>query len=304
MNENYNTIKTQLQKYSLEFLENSAEPLNMLEELNLKQPNTIINAQKPNLLVGAIVFVYLRRNNLNGKGGISAKMVGEYFNVKASAISSKAFDVEFWLYGMKNTLDDDIYEFIDKDRFDVNEMYWDFLESEDADNTKKAIKRLKAIIKKDPNYFDPYIALHDYYLDDNRLKDASEIIYKGYTRAMKLILKNDRFPDELLWGFMENRHIIRILFNYATILWLSDKKSALFIFKRLLRSNPDDNIGARYSIIGILEGFKSQDELEKQFLSKDGEYIDWEKQEEWFLSSAKKHKDVIGWWFDLQERRE
>ena len=301
MSENYNIVKTQLQEYSFEFLKNSDGLQNMFDKLNDKRPNMIINAQKPNLLAAAIVYVYLRRNRLNGMGGITAKEVGKYFGIKASAISSKASDVEFWLYGIDNDMDDEIYEFIDKDRFVVNEMYWEFIESEDADNIEKSIKRLKAIIKKDPNYFDPYITLHDYYLYANRSKDAYEILYQGYIRAMKLIVKNNKFPDRLLWGFIENRHIIRILFNFATTLWLSNKKSALSILLKLLRSNPEDNIGARYSIVGILEGFKSQEHLEECFVFKDGEYIDWQKQEEWFSKNAPKYKDVLGWWFDLEE---
>jgi hypothetical protein len=43
-------------------------------------------------------------------------------------------------------------------------MYWEFIESEDAEHIEKSIKILKGIIKKDPDYFDPYITLHEYYI--------------------------------------------------------------------------------------------------------------------------------------------
>ena len=95
MSDNYKTIEHQLRKYSFEFLKVSPEPLKMLEVLNKHNPQMIIDALKPNLLAAAIVYIYLKRNNLNGRGGITAKDLGEYFDVKASAISQKTFDVEF-----------------------------------------------------------------------------------------------------------------------------------------------------------------------------------------------------------------
>jgi len=95
VSDNYKTIEHQLRKYSFEFLKVSPEPLKMLEVLNKHNPQMIIDALKPNLLAAAIVYIYLKRNNLNGRGGITAKDLGEYFDVKASAISQKTFDVEF-----------------------------------------------------------------------------------------------------------------------------------------------------------------------------------------------------------------
>ena len=88
---NYKTIEHQLRKYSFEFLKVNPEPLNMLEKIHNSNPQMIEDAQKPNLLGAAIIYVYLKRNNLNGRGGITAKSVGEYFGVKAPAISKKHF---------------------------------------------------------------------------------------------------------------------------------------------------------------------------------------------------------------------
>ena len=90
----------------------------MLENLNDINPQMIENAQKPNLLAAAIIYVFLKKSGMNGRGGITAKDIGAYFDVKAPAISQKASDVEFWLY-TDNDLEDesDTYKFIDKDRF-------------------------------------------------------------------------------------------------------------------------------------------------------------------------------------------
>ncbi len=303
MTNNYKTIEHQLCKYSFEFLKVSQEPLNMLETLNEINPQMITDAQKPNLLAAAIVYTYLKRNNLNGRGGITAKAVGEYFSVKPTAITQKTFDVEFRLYGMKDRFDkDEKYEFIDRDRFEVSELYWEFLESPEVDDVKKSIKALKSMIKKDANFFDPYITLHEYYLMDRDFKKAIEIMEKGFKRAIDLIDSNGRFPDELPWGFIENRHIIRMIFNFAMFIWANDDKELAFkMFMELLKSNHNDNIGARYSIVAILEGFSSQEEYEEQFESKDGMGLEYEALEEWFYKAAEKHKNVLGWWLDLEE---
>ena len=108
---------------------------------------------------------------------------------------------------------------------------------------------------------------------------------------MRLVLdENGKFPTSLPWLYMENRHIIRVMFNFALLLWLnSDTKNALVILNRLLKSNPNDNIGARYMIVAILDGIKSNYELEKMFDNGSG-YINWEAQEKWFLKAAKKYK--------------
>ena len=299
MTDNYKTIQHHLHKYSFEFLKVSREPLHMLEILNENNPQMIQDAQKPNLLAAAIIYIYLKRNKLNGRGGITAKSVGEYFDVKGAAITQKAFDVGFWIKKkVKHKQTKALYEFIDKDRFEVNELYWEFLESPDANNVKKGIKVLNAIIKKDSDFFDPYMTLYEYYLMDRDFKNAVKIMERGFNRAIELIGNNEKFPDELPWGFVENRHIIRMLFNYAIFVWANgEKDTALDILMKLLRSNHNDNIGARYSIVAILEGFNSQQEYEEQFETPEG-MLQYAALEEWFNKSAQKHKDVIGRWLD------
>lgn len=304
MSENYKTIEHQLRKYSFEFLKVSPEPLSMLEKLNENNPQMIIDAKKPNLLAAALVYIYLKNNNLNGRGGITAKDLSKYFEVTGASISQKTFDVEFWLEGRaKHLKSNEPYEFIDKDRFTINEMYFDFLESPQQNDIKKSITSLKAMIKKDANFFDPYITLHEYYLMDRDFKNAIKIIELGFQKAIDLIDNDGKFPDVLNWGFVENRHIIRMIFNFAMFIWANeeDKEIALNIFMELLKSNHNDNIGSRYSIVAILEGFNSQEEYEEHFASENGMGLEYEALEKWFYESAQKHLNVIGWWLDLDE---
>lgn len=193
-----------------------------------------------------------------------------------------------------------MYEFIDIDRYEVQENYFDFLESNEG-NLTNSIKTLKDMIKKDPDFFDPYITLSERYYAKRKPAEAYEIIKKGYGRAMKLIINKGRFPDKLDWLITENRHIIRMIFNYAMLMWEGNNKDeALSIFAQLLASNPNDNIGARYAMVALLEGMGSMSEYERKFTSEDG-YLNGTKVEKWFEKAVKKYPSELGWWFEIED---
>lgn len=299
----HKTIEHLIRKYSFEFLKVSSEPLNMLEKLKSSHPEAIDEAKKPNLLAAAIIYLYLKKNSLNGRGGITTKDLEAYFEVKANSIFQKSSDIEFKLYGfggMRSSME--VYEYIDIERYEVNELYYEFLESSEANDVKASVKALKKIIKQDPDFFDPYITLYEYYVADTNFKNAIKIMEQGYERAMKLICKNGAFPDKLNWLFAENRHIARMLYNYACFLWLHEKKElAIETLNHLLKSNSNDNIGARYAIAAILDGLKSLQEYEEKFLNPDGYSLDIEPLEEWFNGVARNHKKIFGWWLELEE---
>jgi len=310
--EKCNKIKTQLRKYSFQYLKVSEEPIIMLENLKEVYVDIIERVQNPNLLAAAIVFIYVRKVGLGGRGGITAKQIGEYFEVSASSISQKVFDIEDIF---EEVIDDDIFDideeetgdvwdvggtFVDADRFEITEQYWAFLESEVADDPQQSIAALKKIIKKDPDYYDPYISLYEYYMDVQDTKNAVDILQKGYERVMKRLAPHDIFPEELLWGYMENRHIIRLLFNVATMYWAIGKTlNALSIFLQLLRSNPQDNIGARYAAVALLEGYRTYEHFEMEF-EKDGT-LDIVQLMTWFDAKVLKHQEFLGCWLAFSD---
>jgi tetratricopeptide (TPR) repeat protein len=238
------------------------------------------------------------------------KQIGEYFGVSTSSISQKVFDIEDIF---EEDIDDDIFEmdeekiaavsdmggmFVDADRFEVSEEYWDFLESGVATDARKSIEALKKIIKKDPDYYEPYISLYEYYMQLHDTKNAFEILQKGYERVMKRIAPDGIFPIELLWGYVENRHIIRLLFNVATMYWAAGKRlDALSIFLQLLRSEPQDNIGARYAAVALLEGYRSYEHFEMEF-AKDGT-LDIVLLTSWFDAKVLKHQEFLGCWLSF-----
>ena len=306
---NYETIKSKLRKYSFQYLKVSEEPVEMLEYLHEEYPEVIESARNPDLLAAALVYIYVKKEGLGGRGGITGKKIGEYFGVSAAAISQKVFDIDY----IFEEIDDDIFalseetwdeeieeEFIDKDRYEVTETYWNFLESKKADDAKKSIIELKKIIEKDPDFYDPYISLYEYYMDEGNTKLAFETMQKGYSRAMKRLAPQGIFPDRLSWGYIENRHIIRLLFNTATMLWATGMTlNALSILMQLLYSNTDDNIGARYAIVALLEGYETYEDLEEKFDM--GEGLDIIMLDDWFHTHVMKHKEFIGWWMELVE---
>jgi len=195
-----------------------------------------------------------------------------------------------------------MYEFVDEaDRYEVQTAYWDFLESEEED-AKKAIKALKKIIKKDPDFFDPYVTLSEYYEYAGDDMESFNILKEGYERAMKMVIHKGRFPDVLSWLFMENRHIIRMMYNYALKMWkIGEKDEALRVMQQLLASNPNDNIGARYGIVALLEGYEDMQSWEENFVSKSGYGLNALEVEKWFEKHAKKYPEEIGCWFEMTQ---
>lgn len=299
LNNNYEDVKIKLEEFATKYLDDKRELLKLLDTLH-ENSHKVKDSKKIELLAASIAYIYLKQQKLNGRGGITTKDVGAFFGVKPASISGKVMDIEFYLNGEKIDIrSHESYAFYDTDRYKVNQMYWDFLNSKDKDSSKN-IKSLKKIIKKDPYFFDSYISLHEYYYANNDLENAAKILNTGYGKAMDLVLKNGRFPDELEWGYIENRHIIRMIFHFGMFLWeIEEKEDALEVFMQLLKSNVNDNIGARYAIVAMLEGFESMGEYEEKFMSGFG--LDAMAVEEWFNEASKKHKKVIGWWFDEVE---
>lgn len=147
--------------------------------------------------------------------------------------------------------------FMDKDRKVMSAYYdlCDYYDSDDCDYPS-AEKRLREFINEDPDFLDPYLTLMEILLEKGNDAEAGRLLNDAYERAVKLITDEDgNWPDELLWGRLENRHIIRTLFAKAQDFWeKEDNDKALDILRGLLRTNPNDNVGARYYILAIRLG--------------------------------------------------
>lgn len=187
-------------------------------------------------------------------------------------------------------------EFIDKDRKVIDE-YYNIQDNFTGKNVNATILALKKLIKEDPYFFDSYLMIFNLLNSSGKTKEAEEIITQGYSKALDLILdKTGNWPLKLEWGWLENRHIIRLLINVGITLWKKEKREeALELFEKLLKSNPNDNGGVRYFILALLEGM-SLNIFNKKF-DKNGF---WDTTiVEWFNEKVNTHQEYFDWWLKL-----
>jgi hypothetical protein len=187
-----------------------------------------------------------------------------------------------------------IAEFIDKDRsvmdeyYDVTERFQD--QQISLVETKQALKRL---IKTDKYFLDSYLYLAQIEYDEENYEEYSQLVWGAYLKAIHLVANVDGdYPESLPWGWLENRHIIRALCNFALLQWEQDNiRLSLEVYRKLLASNLNDNIGARYSILAILLGYGP--EYEALFLPDSAPIygLDAKKMNTWFDTNAPKFPD-------------
>lgn len=194
-------------------------------------------------------------------------------------------------------------EFIDDDHEIVVEFY-DLLQIEMEINQFK--RKLRAFIKKDPLFFDPYLLLADILSAEGSKESqqkAKALLKDGYEKALNQITnENGDWPQVLGWGYLNNRHLIRMIDRWGFELWDDGKTDeALDIFRKLLKSNPSDNLGARYSILAMKMGLDSN--YEAKFQSKIPGYIDAYKINWWFNKNSIKYWDEFAWWWKEQEKK-
>lgn len=185
-------------------------------------------------------------------------------------------------------------EYVDKDH-EVMDVYYDLCEKYSNGSSGKSMKRqLKNLIEEDPDFLDSYLLLREILGNEGNSEEAEKLLDDAYERALKLITdKKGSWPDVLEWGWLENRHVIRAIFNKAISLWQhEDLDNALDLLRKLLKTNPGDNVGARDYILAIRMNM-SFDEFERRFNK--GGYYDT-KLTDWFDKNYRRFPDEFGWW--------
>ena len=187
-------------------------------------------------------------------------------------------------------------EFIDKDR-EATRKYYDIMNGLTEDNTDETFHLLTEMIHEDPDYLDPYLVLAEILGEMDMNEESEHMIEMAYERAIDLITaETGSWPDRLEWGWMQNRHIIRSLINMGILSWRKgENDDALEIFQKLLASNPNDNGGVRYFILGILEGM-TEKKFDRKFFS--DPYTDSEI-DNWFNAKSKKHDRYFKKWREI-----
>jgi len=192
--------------------------------------------------------------------------------------------------------------FIDKDH-KVMSKFYDIIEQELP--TEQLVNEMYKLIELDQNFFDPYLIITDILFAKRQHAEAKKLLRLAYEHAITEIVDyKGQWPKEMSWCFLENRHIMRVIDEYASLCWeegMVDK--ALDIFRNLLRVNPNDNQGARYSILAIRLGLGIEEWQEPFKFEKDGEIIglDGIKTQEWFLENAMKFPEDFEWLINFHE---
>lgn len=192
-------------------------------------------------------------------------------------------------------------EFIDKEH-SIIEDYYNIMDRYTGKNTPFIIPKLKKLIDIDPFFFDAYTSLVDLFYSINQFEKGDIIINQAFEKALKRIVdKKGNWPDRLEWGWLENRHIIRAILNQAILYWKCEKTNdALGLLRKLLRSNPNDNVGARFYILGIRKNISFID-FELRF-NKNGFYDT--DLPEWFDANYKSYPDEFERWDKEMEKLE
>jgi len=279
-------------------------------------PQFFDRSRNLDLLAAAIVWSYLRWVGYQGYGGITLESVAEHFGVKEGSVSQKAAsiqplldedDEEFLRLLLEEFSNEELpvggevgSEFVDRDHYRAQEAYWGLMESEAAEDEQKVEKMLEKIIETDPDFYDPYVTLFELYRSRGERAKMKKIVTKGYRRALGCLNVKEKEPlPSIPWGFIENRHLVRMLYAYGQFLWeAGQKEEALDLFERILRSNPWDNIGARYAMAAILDGYEDQEAFEEPFLSPEGYGLDAMAVDKWFDKVARRHPERFAWWFE------
>lgn len=176
--------------------------------------------------------------------------------------------------------------------------YYDLIE------TGYGAEELKKIIKQEPDFFDPYLSLAEILDEDEKPEEAYDIRKEAFRRAMlKIVDQQGNWPESMPWVFLENRHLIRALVVFARELWEAERYDfALYLYRKLLQTNPNDNIGARYEILAIQLGL-DPDYAEEMFPASIPGAIDAIKSEDWFQENAEKFPEDFDWWFKAIRKR-
>jgi hypothetical protein len=130
---------------------------------------------------------------------------------------------------------------------------------EDLGYDPNSLVRMREFIRKDPDLYDPYLVLSAILRIHKKNDEADAVITTAYERAVtRMMDKDGHWPKRMFWGFLHNRHILRIIEEYAHLLWdRGNAAEALEVFRKLLRMNPDDNQSIRFHILALRMGFNS-----------------------------------------------
>lgn len=168
-----------------------------------------------------------------------------------------------------------------------NMLYYDALDLLDngKEGAKQALNLLVKALELDPDYVQTYIGLISVYDALGKNHEMRECIKQAFEKTKKQFPK---WPKTMRWGDLNNRAYMRAIQYMGDDLADSgDKDGAVELYRLLLRMNPNDNQGVRYTLAGLYVGL-SGDDINKMFDEGD-EKQNWSKLERLVDTQNKKH---------------
>lgn len=142
-----------------------------------------------------------------------------------------------------------------------------------------------------PDFLPPYeyaLRIIDLLEPDKELMALQADLEKRWFGACDKIARKEKiFEKQVPWGWMENRPLIRGLYNKADQWWQQgDFENAHELFSRILKTNTNDNIGARYAVKATGERMSHKDFIER-FTDETGRFYKNRELSDWLEEDYK-----------------
>ena len=142
---------------------------------------------------------------------------------------------------------------------DIDNLYYDAMEllNGNRNHAKRAEALLMRALKLDPHYVQTHIGFAHVY---GALKDKQKAHAHMETAYNETIKKFPKWPRRMLWGEIENRAYMRAI-QYKADLFADngEKEAAIELYRLLLKLNPSDNQGVRYTLAGVCAGISGKE---------------------------------------------
>jgi len=183
----------------------------------------------------------------------------------------------------------------------VLDEYYEIIET--VGDPKNLQQRFRSLIEKDSDFLDPYARLADLLIEEENYNEAEDLLNGAFRRAIdRIVDRKGNWPKRIDWAWIENRHLVRAIDRKAWDLWEGKREEYALeeLYRKLLKSNSNDNIGARYNILAIKLGY-SPGEVEDMFPASRPGFVDAMKMNDWFRKHAQDFPQELGWWLARKE---
>jgi len=139
---------------------------------------------------------------------------------------------------------------------DQHDYYYDAMEYLNAGDADGAIRLLRKALEIDNHSVEAYVGLAEAYCckeNNKKVRENTELAFAETKRVFK------EWPERMIWGEIENRQYLRAIEYMAFAHWIAQEQTlAEELFKLLLRLNPNDNQGIRFSLAFFYAGLSPE----------------------------------------------